>query len=110
LPAEIIEKLANILKMVLPQVMEALTPPVVGCSCPFCQIAGHLFQKADQEEEVKPEEISFRDWQVIPTGEKLYSVESPIDPLEKYTVFLGEPIGCTCGIDRCEHVLAVLKS
>jgi hypothetical protein len=35
---------------------------------------------------------------------------NPLDHKEHYNVFLGDPIGCSCGNNNCEHIQAVLKS
>ena len=43
-------------------------------------------------------------------NDKLFTVINKLDQQEKYNVFLGEPVGCTCGKQGCEHMLAVLKS
>ncbi|NGX33463.1 MAG: hypothetical protein K1060chlam4_01531, partial [Candidatus Anoxychlamydiales bacterium] len=40
----------------------------------------------------------------------LYRVTNPLDENEHYSVFLKDPIGCTCGKKNCEHVKAVLNS
>ena len=34
----------------------------------------------------------------------------PLDPNEHYNVFLGTPLGCTCGEKDCEHIRAVLST
>jgi len=64
------------------------------------------------DEEVKDEELTFKDeWEVKETGDKLlFSVHNPLDPKECYSVFLGDPIGCTCGKKNCDHIKAVLRS
>ena len=63
-----------------------------------------------QEEEVTDRDLSFQQWAIEQTGDKLFCVTNKLDRLEKYNVFLGDPVGCTCGIQGCEHILAVLKS
>ena len=40
----------------------------------------------------------------------LIVVTNPLDANEHYNVFLGDPIGCTCGQKNCEHIRAVLNS
>ncbi len=42
--------------------------------------------------------------------DKLYVVTNPLDDKEHYNVFLGDPVGCTCGHHHCDHVRAVLNS
>jgi hypothetical protein len=63
-----------------------------------------------QEEEIPDNELTFRDWDIRQTGDKLYTVTSRLDTSEQYNVFLGNPLGCTCGHDHCEHIKSVLES
>ena len=89
-----------------------------NCNCPYCQISRAVHgvtteeekPKKTLEEEVSAEELSFREWDIDQKNEKLYEVKNPFDENEKYSVYLGDPIGCTCGKNNCEHILAVLKS
>ncbi|MGH2612567.1 MAG: hypothetical protein ACRDFB_05905, partial [Rhabdochlamydiaceae bacterium] len=62
------------------------------------------------EEEVSDEDLKFRTWDIKQENDKLYSVTNPLDKKEHYNVFLGKPLGCTCGNKNCEHIQAVLKS
>ncbi len=96
--------------MITNGVSEAFPKPEPHCNCPHCQIARamHGIEKQELEEPVSDEDLKFRDWEIKQTGEKLYSVTNPIDPSEQYTVFLGEPVGCTCGHSHCEHIKSVL--
>jgi hypothetical protein len=64
----------------------------------------------DDMEEISDDDLKFRDWEIAQTEANLYSVTNPLDPSEHYSVFLGEPLGCTCGSKNCEHIKAVLKS
>ena len=93
------------------------------CNCMYCQIARAFSDKeslVDQdtvnpeiEEAVSDVELTFReDWIINPesSNKNLYLVINPSDEAEKYTVFLGKPIGCTCGEKNCEHIRAVLNS
>jgi hypothetical protein len=89
-----------------------------NCNCPYCQIAKaiHGIKSIDSNlgsadfEEVTKEELTFREWDIVQKNDKLYDVLNPLDKTEKYSVYLGDPIGCTCGKNNCEHILAVLKS
>ncbi len=89
-----------------------------NCNCPYCQIAKaiHGIKSIDSNlgsadfEEVSKEELTFREWDIVQKNDKLYDVLNPLDKTEKYSVYLGDPIGCTCGKNNCEHILAVLKS
>ena len=62
------------------------------------------------EEIVSDEELRFKTWEISQTNDKLYLVSNPIDANEHYSVYLGEPVGCTCGEKHCDHIRAVLSS
>ena len=66
--------------------------------------------KEREEEIVSDEDLKFKTWDIVQTGEKLYDVTNPLDTKEQYHVYLGEPVGCTCGEQYCEHIRAVLSS
>lgn len=115
LPPEILEKIGTISKLLLPN--DAILPKAeTSCNCFYCQIARTLNPsssvKPEKEvhEEVSDSELGFQQWDIVQTGDKLFSVTNRLDNNEKYSVFLGEPVGCTCGKLGCEHVVAVLKS
>jgi hypothetical protein len=115
LPPEILQKISAISKILAPSGEEVLIPKAeAGCNCFFCQISRALNPDASspiaEEPEVSDEELQFQQWTIAQTGEKLYSVTNRLDEHEKYHVYLGQPIGCTCGKEGCEHILAVLKS
>jgi hypothetical protein len=85
------------------------------CNCPYCQVARAISgeQKKvepESEELVTDDDLSFRDWEIAQIGDKLYSVTNPLDEKESYQVYLGMPVGCTCGQSGCEHIKAVLNS
>jgi len=118
LPEEIIGKIAAIAKIVGPEEIEALPQSHEGCNCLHCQIARAIHNSTESsieaphetEEIVTDEDLRFRLWDISQNGEKLYTVSNPLDSQEQYSVYLGEPIGCTCGQHNCEHVRAVLNS
>jgi len=115
LPTEFLEKI-SLLSQTLGIKDSSLIPqPHADCNCMHCQIAralqNGLIQEAPIEEEiVTDEDLKFRTWDIHQTGEKLYSVTNPLDAKEQYNVYLGEPVGCTCGQAHCEHIRAVLIS
>lgn len=114
LPPEVLQKIGAIAKIIAPS-EEMLLPKAEGnCNCFYCQIARVLnptpILHHEEHEEVKEEELQFQQWTITQTGEKLFCVVNRLDEHEKYNVYLGEPVGCTCGIQGCEHILAVLKS
>lgn len=123
IPKEILSKIVAITKIISP---EDLTVPKAEphCNCTHCQIARTLGQSISQdsviqevpiekivaEEVVSDKELNFQQWDVTETGKQLYTVANRLDSKEKYNVFLGTPVGCTCGNPNCEHIIAVLKS
>ncbi len=114
LPPEIIEKIQS-LKGVLPEDLSQIQKAEPHCNCPYCQITravtGTLEEVPAQiEEEVSAEDLTFRNWDIKQEGDRLYSVTNPLDTKEHYNVFLGEPLGCTCGNKNCEHIQAVLRT
>ena len=104
-----------IAKIISPSEELLLPKSEPGCNCFFCQIARALNPELSSshttdEPAIADEELQFQQWDIKQTGEKLYSVINRLDEHEKYNVYLGHPIGCTCGKQGCEHILAVLKS
>lgn len=116
LPPEILNKIASIAKIVGNEDVGLMPQPEKNCHCVYCQIAraiqeGMGKQGASQEDEVvTDEDLKFRLWDIAQNGDKLYTVTNPLDTNEHYNVYLGEPIGCTCGQKNCEHIRAVLNS
>ena len=115
LPPDILQKIGAISKIIAPQDEQSILPKAEpNCNCFHCQIARALNPSSAADEhlgpEINPEELQFQQWTITQTGDKLYSVVNRLDDHEKYSVFLGEPVGCTCGKPGCEHILAVLKS
>lgn len=117
LPKEVISKITAIAKIVAPDNSIEIPKPEADCNCIHCQIAraiqmgasGQLEQQSE-EEEIKPEDLQFQQWDIEQSGDKLYTVINRLDQKERYSVYLGHPVGCTCGKQGCEHILAVLKS
>jgi hypothetical protein len=116
LPEEIIEKIEKISSVFTDEEREALPRPEKDCNCFHCQIVKAMYFEEGQEEieveedEVTEDDLRFREWNISKTGENLYTVVNPFDSKEHYSVFLGEPVGCTCGQKDCEHIKAVLYS
>ncbi len=121
LPHEVLEKIASIAKVIAPNDPNAIPKPEPHCNCMHCQIARTIHNEINDqedepeydnlviEEEVSDEELSFCQWEIKQTGDKLYTVTNRLDTQEKYSVYLGHPIGCTCGKDGCDHIVAVLR-
>jgi hypothetical protein len=117
LPKEILEKIGAIAKVVAPEEMQMMPKAEPHCNCPHCQISrsihSHLTDEGPSEEdeiEVTEADLAFRNWDITEMGENLYTITNPIDETEMYRVFIGEPVGCTCGESGCEHIEAVLRS
>ncbi len=112
LPPEVLEKIKS-LKAILPEDLASLSKPEPHCNCPYCQILRALIDiddDDDDEEEITEEDLKFRTWDIKQENDKLFSVTNPLDQKEHYSVFLGDPLGCTCGHQNCEHLQAVLRS
>jgi hypothetical protein len=118
LPPDILQKIAHLSKTLGIEDPNTVPKPEPHCNCMHCQIAralqtglhGGLPEKEEQEEIVSDDDLKFKTWDIAQTGDKLYTVTNPLDDKEHYNVFLGEPIGCTCGEDHCEHIRAVLNT
>ena len=114
LPPEILEKIAGISSVLGVENVASLPVPEANCNCFHCQIARAVQATEEEElvvdEEVSDEELTFREWDIEQTDDNLFTVTNPLDGTEKYSVYLGEPIGCTCGEKNCCHIKAVLQS
>ncbi len=115
LPPEILGKIASISKVLGMDDPNNLPKPEPHCNCVHCQIAKTL-QKGlgvhaeNLDEDVSDEDLKFRTWDIEEISSNLYTVTNPLDVKEQYNVYLGEPIGCTCGENDCEHIRSVLNS
>ncbi|MCP5506331.1 MAG: hypothetical protein H7A38_05565 [Chlamydiales bacterium] len=117
MPKDVIQKITSITKA-LGMDMEQMSIPKAEphCNCPYCQIARVIHENGESastevaEEEVSDEDLKFRDWDIKQEDDKLYVVSNPLNTDEHYQVYLGNPVGCTCGKKNCEHVRTVLNS
>lgn len=116
IPTEILDKISGMIKMLTNGDVSAFPKPEPHCNCPHCQVARSIHHREMEEPQsevdqpVSDDELEFRDWEILKKGEMLYLVTNPIDPREQYSVYLGTPVGCTCGHSHCEHIKAVLYS
>lgn len=114
MPAEVLEKIGGMAKMMLGGDLNAFPKPEPHCNCMHCQLARAIHDIPKNEnienEPVTDEDLTFRSWDIKERGEKMFLVTNPLDPKEHYTVYLGSPVGCTCGDPDCEHIKAVLYS
>ena len=113
LPKDILEKIVSITKAMNIET-DIMPKPEANCNCVHCQLAralrGESRNKETTDEEVTEEDLKFRTWDIEQIDEKLYRVTNPLDNNEHYSVYLGSPVGCTCGEKNCEHIKAVLNS
>ena len=118
LPKEMLEKIATLSKVIGFDNAESFPKPEPHCNCTHCQIMRAIHGEAlEQPKEIEPipelvtaEDLKFRDWEIKQTADKLFIVTNPLNEEEHYNVFLGSPVGCTCGEKNCEHIRAVLNS
>ena len=124
LPQEILGKITSLTRAMGIADLSNLPKAEPHCNCPHCQIAKAIHQgtseeneslsaltmNAEEEEAVADEELQFRNWDIEPIEKDLYKVSNPFDKQEYFNVFLGAPVGCTCGSKNCEHIRAVLHS
>ncbi|HAB98985.1 MAG TPA: hypothetical protein DCE71_04110 [Parachlamydiales bacterium] len=114
LPPEVLEKVTQIAKIFGLEDTSLLPKAEPHCNCVHCQIVRSIHGDAPEsphaEEVISVEDLTFRGWDIKQTSDKLYVVANPLDANEQYTVFLGEPLGCTCGHKNCEHIKAVLST
>lgn len=115
IPKDVLNKIANIAKLFADESNMDMPKPEKKCNCMHCQISRALLRgigvnPENLDEEVSDQDLKFKDWEIIEEKNLLYKVTNPLDPNEHYSVFLGKPIGCTCGQKNCEHIKAVLNS
>ena len=113
LPSDLLHKIAAVSKILKND--EVILPTAhPECNCFHCQIARVLnpnsLSENEIEESISDSELNFQQWDIIETGENVFSVVSRLDNDEAYSVFLGQPVVCTCGKEGCDHIIAVLKS
>lgn len=117
LPSEVLEKIASLSKVVDFGDSDNMPKPEPHCNCIHCQIIRVIRGKQSEEEllevedaEISEEDLRFREWDIHQSDDKLYVVTNPLNTEEHYNVFLGNPVGCTCGKPNCEHIRTVLNS
>ncbi|MGB7978089.1 MAG: hypothetical protein WCF19_02885 [Chlamydiales bacterium] len=111
IPPDVLKRLTMIARVFGLEDTSTLPKPEPGCHCVYCQIT-RAFAGGDAApiEEITHEDLTFRDWEIQEAGHQLYNVTNPLDANERYSVFLGTPLGCTCGSKNCEHIRAVLQT
>ena len=119
LPEEMLSQIQKVARVLMEDEQAVVPVAEANCNCMHCQIARAMrsamgieedTSETESEEVVSDDELRFREWDINELGEKLYQVTNPLSNEESYKVFLGEPLGCTCGQSNCEHIKAVLRS
>ena len=113
MPKELLDKMITLAKTMGVEDASNLPKAEPHCNCPHCQIMRAFHATSETplpEEEVSDEDLKFRTWDINKDGDQLYTVSNPLNQAEHYSVFLGTPVGCTCGEKNCEHIQAVLHS
>ena len=111
LPRHILLKIAQIAKIFGLEDASFLPDAETDCNCVHCQLIRVIKEEeAALEENIADEDLHFENWKIEQTGDHLYQVTNPLDTEERYQVFLGTPVGCSCNQAHCEHIQAVLRS
>lgn len=115
LPNDLLDKVAAVSKALTKEGELPKPEYVENCNCVHCQIAravevGVGLSEDQPEEAVSEEDLKFREWDINQKDEHLYKVSNPLNSEEIYSVYIGDPLGCTCGKKDCEHIRAVLSS
>jgi hypothetical protein len=111
LPPEVLEKITTVARAFGLEDASSLQNPEPNCNCIYCQVVRSLKgEEKEPAEEIGDADLRFRDWDIVQTADKLYLVANPLDKNEHYNVYLGDPLGCTCGSKNCEHIRAVLNT
>lgn len=119
LPPEVLAKVAGIAQVLGAENADSLPQSEAGCNCFHCQIARAINRGADinrehaaDGDEISEEDLRFRSWDIelAEGSQDVYNVTNPEDKQERYTVHLGQSLGCTCGEKNCIHIRAVLKT
>jgi len=112
IPEDVLNKISKVAGALGLSDQENLPQAEPHCNCMHCQLARAIRgeKKVAEEEIVTDEDLTFRDWDIEQKSDYVYVVTNPLDNSETYNVFLGNPLGCTCGKKNCEHIRTVLNS
>lgn len=121
IPPEILEKIVNVTKLLMPEGDLQIPKAEPHCNCLFCQMSRAIHQEMEQAEVIPPQQEETKmlpvadtlptQWVIESIGEHCYEVYQQEAPSTKFKVFLGEgQVGCNCGQQGCDHILAVLRS
>lgn len=115
LPRDILDKVVGLLRSIASEEIKHMPKAEPHCNCFHCQVSRKAHMSLgdlpeDVDAPVSDEELQFRSWDVKAEGEKVFTVTNPLDETESFSVYLGNPVGCTCGQNRCAHIEAALRS
>lgn len=125
LPKEVLQKIGSIARLFAPDDVQQMPKPEPHCNCVHCQIMRAIGQGVKEERDSEQlcsiylgledvaqegEEDELSKWHIQASADKLFTVTNKKDPEEFYKVYIGEPVGCTCGEHGCVHLIAVLRS
>jgi len=112
LAEDILKKISKVARAFGLDDLSVLPTAKEDCNCLYCQVVRSMnHDKTEEtEEEISDQDLKFRSWNIQQTADKLYLVTNPLDANEHYNVYLGDPIGCTCGKKHCEHIKEVLST
>ena len=120
LPNELLEKVTHFAQSLGVDTSQALFPDAQPhCNCLYCQVGRAVLKQNRQEpiaqqlsveEDVLDSDLKFKEWDIVQSTDHLFEVRNPLNLSEHYQVYLGSPIGCTCGHNNCEHIKAVLNA
>ncbi|HRD55903.1 MAG TPA: hypothetical protein PLC42_05855 [Parachlamydiaceae bacterium] len=121
LPAPLLDNLSQVAKIITKEDAAFFPEDVANCNCFHCQITRTINQNLkkkiaeelkmiEEDEIVLDKELEFNQWNVIAEGKEFFTVINKLDDQEQYKVFLGSPVGCNCGKDHCEHIIAALRT
>jgi hypothetical protein len=109
LAADVLKKISMVARAFGLEDLSSLPSAKPDCNCVYCQVIRTITEEKT-EEEISEADLKFQNWKIEQTADKLYLVTNPLDPAEHYNVYLGDPIGCTCGKKHCEHIREVLNT
>lgn len=113
IPKDFLDKVIGLAKSLNPDTPLLFHDAQPHCHCIYCQIGKAIDATQEHQENDEPvsdKDLKFKEWEITQKGTCLYELKNPLDSNEIYQVYLGNPLGCTCGSSQCEHIKAVLNS
>lgn len=112
LPNDVLLRIAHTARVMFTNEEGTLLPqPRPHCHCMYCQIARAIQGGMEQSQDVVSEDdLRLCEWKIQQIVPDRYIVSSASDPLQEHEVHLKPTVSCSCGLDHCVHVEAVLRS